>query len=155
MKKIYISVIGTGECSSEIEKTAYQTGKLIAEKGAVLICGGLSGVMNAAAQGASDSGGLVIGILPSSNRAGESKYLSASIPTGMGNARNALVVQSAEVVIAISGGYGTLSEIGLALKMGKPVIGIKTWELDRIGPSEIVKTETPEEAVEKAFELIR
>jgi uncharacterized protein (TIGR00725 family) len=154
MKKIYISVIGAGECSEEIEKIAYQTGKLIAERGAILICGGLGGVMNAAAQGANDSGGLVIGVLPSSNRAGESKYLSASVSTGMGNARNALVVQSGDVVIAISGGHGTLSEIGLALKTGKPVVGIKTWELEKIGLSEVIKAKTPEEAVEKAFELV-
>jgi uncharacterized protein (TIGR00725 family) len=152
---MYISVIGAGHCLPETAKIAYEVGRHIAQKQAILVCGGLGGVMSAAAQGAKENGGITVGILPGTDRTGASEYLSIVLPTGLGYARNALVVQAADAVIAVSGEYGTLSEIGLALKMGKPVIGLQTWELGKQDQrvADIVVAKTPEEAVEKALEL--
>lgn len=154
---MYISVIGAGHCSPEITKLAYQVGKHIALKKAILVCGGLGGVMDAAARGAREAGGLTVGILPGTDRLEGSQYLDVVLPTGLGYARNALVVQAADAVIAVCGEYGTLSEIGLALNMGKPVVGLQTWELAKQGQiiEDIVVARTAEEAVEKAFELIQ
>jgi hypothetical protein len=100
----------------------------IAEMGAVLICGGRGGVMDAAAKGATDAGGTVIGILPGDDPSEGNPYLSFAIATGLGDARNAVIARTSDILVAVSGGYGTLSEIGLALKMGKPVIGLFTWQ---------------------------
>lgn len=156
-KQLYISVIGAGECSSEIAQLAHQVGKEIALRKAILVCGGLGGAMDAAARGAQEFGGLTVGILPGENRLGASPYLSLVLPTGLGEARNALVVSAADAVIAVSGEYGTLSEIALAIKMGKPVIGLRTWELRKEGREmrDIIVVETAQEAVEKAFNLVR
>lgn len=154
--KTYISVVGAGECGPELAEIAYRVGRLVAERGAVLVCGGLGGVMDAAAHGAKDAGGTTLGILPWDDRAGSSKFLELSVPTGLGYARNALVVRSGDGVIAVGGGYGTLSEIGLALKMGKPVVGLGTWELARDGKpaTDLVAAHSPEEAVDLVFMLI-
>lgn len=135
---IQIGVIGAAEADEELCGVAYRTGVLIASIGAVLISGGRGGVMEAASSGASDAGGLVIGILPDS--VGNS-YLDIAIRTGLGNARNAILVRSSDVLIAIGGGYGTLSEIALALKEGKMVYGIKTWDIPGI-----IRSVTPEDA---------
>lgn len=152
---MYIAVIGAGQCDKKTAEAAYRVGQLIAEQKAILICGGLGGVMDAAAKGAREAGGFTVGILPGPDRQGTSKYLDVSIPTDMGHARNVLVVRVADAVIAVGGEYGTLSEIGLALKMGRPVVGLNSWELYRQGravPS-IKEVRTPEEAVEKTFLL--
>jgi len=154
---MYISVIGESKCSKDIYKLAYEVGREIAKKKAILICGGLGGVMDAVAKGAKEAGGITVGILPGDNRIGVSKYLDISLPTGMSEARNVLVVKAANAVIAIGGEYGTLSEIAHALKMGTPVIGLKTWDIgkDEFGVSRIIRVDDPISAVEKAYELAK
>jgi uncharacterized protein (TIGR00725 family) len=148
---MYVSIIGAGECDDDLRATAYEVGRLVAGRGHYLVCGGLGGVMDASARGASSQGGTAIGILPDEDRRGASEGLTVSMPTGMGQARNALVVLSGDVVIAIGGGYGTLSEIGFALKLGRPVIGLDTWELPQRGEAGgIIRASSPLEAVERA-----
>ncbi|NCO66274.1 MAG: TIGR00725 family protein [Candidatus Aquicultor secundus] len=153
----YISVIGLGAENEELNDVAYEVGRLVAERGAIVVCGGLGGVMNAVAQGAKEAGGTTVGILPGPDRRGASEYLDIAIPTDMAHARNALVVRSGDAVIAIGAGYGTLSEIGLALKMGKPVVGLKSWTLYREGKQDtgIIAAETADKAVELAFKAIK
>jgi uncharacterized protein (TIGR00725 family) len=124
--------VGPGEASDEQAAAAEQVGRLIAEAGALLVCGGLGGVMEAACRGAAEAGGRTVGILPGVDRAAANRFVEVAIATGLGEARNALVVRSADVLIAIGGAYGTLSEIALALKAGKRVIGIGTWAIDGI-----------------------
>lgn len=150
---IYIAVIGSGQCGADVREKAYLVGKAIAEAGAVMICGGLGGVMDAAAEGAKSMGGLTVGILPDHNRIGASRFLDVSIPSGMGEMRNALIVRSADVLVAVCGEFGTLAEIGFALKTGKPVIGLDTWQLYKHGEKndEIIEADTPERAVEVAI----
>ncbi len=154
---MYIAVIGAGQCDSKIEKIAYQVGKLIAENKAILICGGLGGVMDAAASGAKDGDGITVGILPGETRVGSSSSLDIAIPTGIGEARNAIITRAADAVIAVCGEYGTLSEIGLALKMGKPVIGLDTWQLLRNDAYDtgMIRAKSPKEAVDLAIESAR
>jgi len=150
-------VIGASKCGKELYELAYEVGREIAKKKAILICGGLSGVMDAAAKGAKEAGGVTVGILPGDTRIGASKYLDVSLPTGMGEARNVLVVKVANAVIAIGGEYGTLSEIAHSLKMGTTVIGLKTWDIgkDEFGVSRIIKVDNPISAIEKAYELAK
>jgi uncharacterized protein (TIGR00725 family) len=128
-------------------------GKLLAEAGAILVCGGLGGVMDAAADGATSAGGIAVGLLPNDERAGASEHLTIALPLGMGEARNALLARSADVVIAIGGEWGTLSEIALAKKMGKQVVGLQTWEPRRDGVAieGIIHADSPEEAVRLAL----
>lgn len=154
---MYISVIGGSKCSEETYELAYKVGREIAKRKAILICGGLSGVMDASAKGAKEAGGITVGILPGDNRIGVSKYLDVSIPTGMGEARNVLVVKAADAVIAIGGEYGTLSEIAHSLKMNTPVIGLETWDIgeDEFGVSRIIRVDDPISAVEKAYKLAK
>ncbi len=149
----YVAIIGASRCDEKIERIAFEVGKLIAEKKAILVCGGLGGVMEAACRGAKAAGGLTVGILPTGKKTDANPYVDIAIPTGMGEARNALVVKAADAIIAISGEFGTLSEIGLALKMGKPVVGLETWELSKEGKvsGAIVVAKTPFEAVERIF----
>lgn len=152
---MYITVAGAGECGIELTDIAYQTGAEIARRGHILVCGGLGGVMDAAARGAHDEGGVSIGILPDAERARASRWLTVSVPTDMGHARNALVALSGDAIIAIGGSFGTLSEIAFGLKMGKPVIGIQTWDLERVGETRrgLVRAEGPTQAVDLAEEL--
>ena len=126
-RPLHVGVIGAGACDSEIYALAQEVGRKIAEKGWVLICGGLSGVMEAAARGCVEAGGTSVGILPGLKASEANPFIRIPIPTGLGEARNVLVVRASEALVAVSGGYGTLSEIALALKTGKPVIGLKTW----------------------------
>jgi uncharacterized protein (TIGR00725 family) len=107
-------------------------GRALGERGVALVCGGLGGVMEAACRGAKGAGGATIGILPGSDRAAANEFVDVAIPTGLGEARNALVVRAADAVIAVGGGYGTLSEIALALKAGKRVVGLETWDIDGV-----------------------
>src|SRR3954451_19270969 len=125
----YVAVVGPGEATPEQIATAEEVGRLLAERGAVLVCGGLGGVMEAACRGAKEGGGQTVGILPGGDRAAANPYVDVAIATGLGEARNALVVRAADVLIAVGGAYGTLSEIALALKTGTPVVGIRSWEL--------------------------
>lgn len=149
----YVAVCGPADATEEEAAAAEEIGRLLAEGEAVVVCGGLGGVMDAAARGAAGAGGTVIGILPGESRAGASPHLSVSIPTGMGEARNALIARAADVLIAVGGGFGTLSEIGLALKMGRPVVGLGTWDLaPRAGATAgIVRVSSPEKAVRAAL----
>jgi uncharacterized protein (TIGR00725 family) len=126
---IQIGVIGPSRAAPEIAEAAFRVGALIARGGAILVCGGGGGAMEAACRGARSAGGTTVGILPGATREDANPFVDIAIPTGMGEARNALVVRASDAVIAVGGGVGTLSEIGLALKMGRPVIGLGTWEL--------------------------
>jgi uncharacterized protein (TIGR00725 family) len=132
----YVAVVGPGEAIADELATAEDVGRLLATRGAVLVCGGLGGVMEAACRGAKDGGGTTVGILPGHDRRAANRYVDVAIATGLGEARNALVVRAADALIAVGGGFGTLSEIALALKSGKPVVGIGTWDLRRAGVSE-------------------
>ena len=122
-----VGVIGAGSCDGAAYETARQVGRGIAEKEAALVCGGLGGIMEGACRGASEAGGQTIGILPGADKSSANPYVTLPIVTDLGHARNILVVQSSDALVAIRGGYGTLSEISIALKLGKPVIGLKTW----------------------------
>lgn len=117
-------------------------GRELASRGAVLVCGGLGGVMEAACRGAKGGGGTTIGILPGTDRAAANPFVDFAIPTGLGEARNALVVRAADALIAVGGAYGTLSEIAFALKAGKPVAGLGTWDVDGV-----TVADSPEAAV--------
>jgi uncharacterized protein (TIGR00725 family) len=127
-KQVYIGVIGAAECDESIKRLAEEVGSGIARLGAVLICGGRGGVMESASRGAREAGGTVVGILPGDNPRGGNDHLSLAIATGLGDARNAVIARACDILVAVDGGYGTLSEIGLALKMGKPVIGLNSWQ---------------------------
>ncbi|HOX34135.1 MAG TPA: TIGR00725 family protein [Methanoregulaceae archaeon] len=125
-----IAVIGAGSCSDEEREAAYTIGKILAQNNAVLICGGLGGVMEAACKGAQEHGGTTVGILPDTGNG--NAFLDLVIRTGMGHARNVIVVQSAEAVIAVGGKQGTLSEIAHALKTGRPVFSFRSWEIEGV-----------------------
>jgi hypothetical protein len=159
MPAVVVAVIGPGGPLIDPAhlRIATEVGAGIAEAGATLVCGGLDGVMAAASEGARRAGGVVLGLLPGSDRDAGNPYLSIAIPTGLGEARNALIIRTADAVIAIGGGYGTLSEIGFALKTGRPVIGIDTWELRRDGGVDngIVLAETAGSAVGLALQKAR
>jgi uncharacterized protein (TIGR00725 family) len=142
-----ISVVGSGEASGELYEKAREVGRLVAERGGTVVCGGRSGVMEAAARGATEAGGTAIGILPDEDREGANEYLSYSVATGMGHARNLAVVCSGDVVISVGGEYGTLSEMGLALKVGRPVVALMSWDLG----GHVAVASSPDEAVETAF----
>jgi uncharacterized protein (TIGR00725 family) len=131
MKPGYISVVGGGDCSAAERALAEEVGRLVAQAGATLVCGGLGGVMEAAARGAKKAGGVTIGILPGHDRAVANPYLDHIVTTGIGHARNLAVVSSGDAVIAIGGGYGTLSEIALAAKIGRPVVVLAGWRMIR------------------------
>lgn len=156
-KNIFIAVIGGSDVSPPVAGLAEEVGREIARRGAVLVCGGLGGVMEAACRGASREGGLTIGILPGENRQAANPHVQIPIVTGLGYARNVAVVKSAQAVIAIDGSYGTLSEISHALQSGIPVIGLNTWSLAIDGQVDdaIIPAENPKDAVNKALRLIR
>lgn len=145
-----IAVIGAGSCTKEIYSIAEEAGKLIAMNGAILMTGGLGGVMEAASKGAQEEGGITIGILPGLSKEEANRYVDIPVATGLSHARNAVIARSADALIAIAGEYGTLSEIAIALKLGKPVIGIKTWD----NVKGIIHVNTPTEAIKKISEFI-
>jgi uncharacterized protein (TIGR00725 family) len=124
-----IAVIGAADAAETERLLARQVGAEIARRGAILLCGGLGGVMHAAAMGAREQGGLTLGFLPGYEASAANEAIAVPLPTGLGQARNVLVVASAEAVIAIGGSAGTLSEIGMALKLGRPVVALHTWSL--------------------------
>ena len=150
----YISVIGAGQASDDEMAAAEEIGRRLAEAGAVLVCGGLGGVMDAAARGCDAAGGVSVGVLPGEDRTHGSSNLTVRIATGLGEARNAIVARAADAVIAVGGEFGTLSEIALALKMGKPVVGLGTWSLDLEGlPGDpLQRAVNPADAVVRALE---
>jgi len=149
-QKLIIGVIGAGNASSRGLEHAYQVGRLIAKKGAVLVCGGLGGVMEAASRGCVEAGGEVLGILPGSSPGAANPYVTLPIVTAMGHARNVIIAQTASALVAIEGEYGTLSEIAIGLKLGKPVVQLDSWPQLSGTP----QAETPEQAVEMIFSAI-
>jgi uncharacterized protein (TIGR00725 family) len=146
----YVAVVGSGEASGELYEKAREVGRLIANRGGTVVCGGRSGVMEAAARGATEAGGTAIGILPDEDRERANEYLSYSIATGTGHARNLAVVCSGNAIVAVGGEYGTLSEIGLALKVGRPVVALMSWDLGE----HVTAASSPEEAVETVFGIL-
>lgn len=159
-KSIYIGVIGAGECSKDVCRLAEEVGERITKAGAVLVCGGLGGVMEAAAKGAKNKGGVTIGILPGTDKNDANPYIDFPIATGLGGGRNLLVIGNSDAVIALPGGFGTLSEIAFALKSDKPVISL--FIPDLIQPEDdlfnwdvsdkIIKVKSAEEAVRIAID---
>jgi uncharacterized protein (TIGR00725 family) len=145
----YVAVVGPSDATPEEVDAAREVGAELARAGAVLVCGGLGGAMEATCEGARSEGGTTVGFLPGVDRADANRFVTVAIPTGMGELRNGLVVRAADGVIAVGGAYGTLSEIGFALRTGKPVVGLRTWELARSGRPDpgIVVAQTPVEAV--------
>jgi uncharacterized protein (TIGR00725 family) len=143
----YVAVVGSGTATGKLYEQAREVGRLIAEQSGIVVCGGLSGVMEAAARGATEVGGTAIGILPDEDRRRQNEFLTYSVATGVGQARNLAVVCSGDVIIAVGGEYGTLSEIGLARKVGRSVVVLEGWELG----VHVIATSSPEEAVEAAF----
>ncbi|HVM01919.1 MAG TPA: TIGR00725 family protein [Acidimicrobiales bacterium] len=128
-QRVYVAVVGPGDAAPEALASAEAVGRALAEAGAVVVCGGLGGVMEAACRGARQAGGTTLGLLPGADRAAANRWVDVAVATGLGEARNALVVGAADAVVAVAGGYGTLSEIALALKAGKPVVGLGTWDV--------------------------
>lgn len=149
MAETLIAVIGAAECEPFVATMAAEVGRGIADMGATLICGGRSGVMEAASGGAKERGGRTIGILPGDKPFPGNPHIDVHILTNLGAARNGIIVQSAAVVIAVGGGYGTLSEIALALKAGKTVIGLATWDIPGVH-----LVQTPTDALGAAAEAI-
>ncbi len=149
--KVYIGVIGAGRCTGKLRKLASDVGKEIAKSGAVLVCGGLDGVMKGAAEGAKSANGTTIGILPGDDRSNANEFIDYVILTGLGEARNLVIINSADALIALPGMFGTLSEIGFALKMKKSVISIGSWNVDK----SIMQAENPKEAVALALQTIQ
>jgi uncharacterized protein (TIGR00725 family) len=145
----YVAVIGASNATEWELDIAEEVGKLLAAEGWVLVCGGLGGVMDAAARGCAEAGGVSIGILPGNDRVDASRHLTVAVATGFGEARNAIVAMSADAVVAVGGEFGTLSEIALALKTRKPVVGLGTWELGRddLERDPIVRVDTPGDAI--------
>ncbi len=148
-RKPVIAVIGAGRCSKKLRDLAAELGGHIARAGAVLVCGGLGGVMEGAARGARAAGGTTIGILPTDQSADANDFIDYVIPTGLGEVRNIIVVRTAEAVIALPGKYGTLTEMAFALLSEKPVISMSAWNLG----DEIHYADEPAEAVRLALEL--
>jgi uncharacterized protein (TIGR00725 family) len=151
----YVAVCGPSPCPPHVARDAEEVGRLLARAGAVLVCGGMGGAMEAASRGAASEGGTVLGILPGPRRSEGNPYLTLTVPTGMGEMRNTLLVRAADALIAVSGEFGTLSEIAFALKVGVPVVGLGTWELSKKGrPVEaFARAEGPDEAVRLALDL--
>ncbi len=147
----YVAVVGAGEADELQHDHARRLGRALAQAGAIVVCGGLGGVMEAACQGASEAGGLTLGILPGTDRAAANPYVDVAIPTGLGELRNGLVVRTADAVVAVGGAFGTLSEIALAIKTGVPVVGLGTWDLARPG---IRPASSPEDAAARALALV-
>jgi uncharacterized protein (TIGR00725 family) len=144
-----IGVIGAGSCDEMTATMAYDVGKGIALAGYALVCGGLGGVMEAACRGAADAGGVTIGILPGDTIAGANPFVSIPIATGMGPARNVIIVRSSRALIAISGGSGTLSEIAFALQLGVPIVSLKSFILSE----QLIQARDPKHALEEALKL--
>ncbi|MDY6795646.1 MAG: TIGR00725 family protein [Actinomycetota bacterium] len=146
---MYIAVIGGQQCTADEERSAYELGQKLAQRGAVIICGGLGGVMEAACKGAKAAGGTTIGILPGPFCGDANPYVDFAIATDMGQARNAIIARTADAAIAVGGEYGTLSEVAMTLKMGKKAVTLSSWEIGRGGvrDEKIVYAADPDEAV--------
>ena len=152
---VHVAVCGGGDAGDDVCATAEEVGRELARRGAVVVTGGLGGVMAAASRGAKAAEGTTIGILPGDDRSAANDWVDVALPTGLGEGRNVLLVRAADAVIAVAGEFGTLSEIALALRLGKPVVGLGTWELARDGKpvDAFVRASTPAEAAERAVAL--
>jgi len=153
VERPHVAVVGSGAAGEEELELATRVGSALAEGGAVVVCGGLGGVMAAAAAGAGRSGGTSIGIVPGPDRRQANQFVDVALATGMGEGRNMLVVRNADALVAVGGEFGTLSEVALALQAGIPVVGLGTWELSKGGrPVEaVLVAATPEEAAAMAL----
>jgi uncharacterized protein (TIGR00725 family) len=150
-RPFYVAVIGGGDADPEVAALAREVGRELAKRQAVVICGGLGGVMEAVAQGVQEAGGVSLGILPDPDRHRANPYLTYTIPTNLGHARNVIIAHAADAVIAIDGSYGTISEAAVALKLGKPVVALRVaWELGGLR-----RAQTAEEAVSLVFRTWR
>lgn len=145
-----IAVIGARDCDQRIFDLAYQAGRELAVRGYTLICGGLGGVMEAACKGAKSAGGRTVGILPGTDPTDANPYIDIPIATGLGAARNLIIIHSSKAVLAVNGSYGTLSELAFALQLNKPVVGLETWDVS----DKIIAVTSCKEAVEKIAGLI-
>lgn len=157
-RKVILGVIGGGATASEEGlRLAEEVGYLIARADAILVCGGLNGVMSAAARGAKRGGGLTLGILPTGNKADANDYIDIPVATAMSTARNLIIVRTADALIAINGSYGTLSELAHAFDLKKTVYALRTWPLDKVGVDKelFVPVATPREAVDRALEYAK
>jgi len=150
MRKKIVSVIGGHSCNKEVEQLAQNLGEELAKVVDILVCGGLSGTMKAVCSGFKAAGGLTIGVLPGYDKNDANAFVDISIPTGMGLARNVLVVKSADVVVALPGQMGTLSEIAYCLQFGIPVISLNSWDIKGV-----IKAKTVDEAADKVRELLK
>ncbi len=145
-KRIRVGVIGGAAPEARFREMAFEVGRLIAEKEAILVCGGLGGVMDSAARGAKQAGGMTVGILPGGSPKDANPHIDIAVATGMGYSRNNLVVMNSDVLIAVNGSFGTLSEIAYARVHEKKVVGLGTWEIEGV-----VQVESPQQAVDQAF----
>jgi len=148
-KRHIIAVIGGRKVEKALLKEAEEVGRLIAQGGGVLVCGGLNGVMEAASRGAKSGGGFTVGILPQDHKRAANEFIDLPIATGLGIGRNVIIARAADAVIAVGGEYGTLSEIAFALQMEKPVIGVRTWDIKGVIPAK-----NAEDAVKQVFEIL-
>jgi uncharacterized protein (TIGR00725 family) len=153
---LFIGVVGPGQPDAVRDARAETVGRLLAEAGAVVVCGGLGGVMAAACRGASSAGGTTVGLLPGDDRRSANPWVTVPLPTGLGELRNGLVVRAADALVAVGGGYGTLSEMALALKTGCPVVGLDAWPVPApIGGPAVVSCPDPAIAVSRVLALAR
>jgi uncharacterized protein (TIGR00725 family) len=150
-KQPFIAVIGASKCSGKMKDQAEQVGIAIAAEKGVLVCGGLGGVMEAAAKGARSQKGLTVGILPGDKKSDANNYIDIAIPTGIGEARNVVIIKTADAVVALPGKFGTLSEMAFCMKMGKPIVSLSAWNIS----DKIERFEDPVEAVHRVLELAR
>lgn len=148
-RKPVIAVIGAGKCSKKMRDSAAEVGRYVAEHGGVVVCGGLGGIMEGASRGAREGGGTVIGIVPSDSAADANEFVDIVIPTGMGEARNILVIRTADAVVAFPGKYGTLTEMAFTRLFDKPLVSVQAWKLGE----EVIQVENPVEAAKLAMEL--
>ena len=149
-QKITISVIGGHEMTKATEELAFGIGEVIAKAGAVLVCGGLDGVMKAAAKGAKSAGGLAIGILPGKDKACANPYIDIALPTSIGYVRNAIVACSADIIVALPGSHGTRSEISYGFVFGRPIIDLGNWGIEGM-----IRVKNTQEAEKKIKDLIK
>ncbi len=150
MRPWIVGVIGGSEVSSDLYNAAEVIGREIAKRQAVLITGGLAGVMEAAAKGAKSVGGFTVGVLPGFSPQDANPYIDLPLVTGLSEARNIIIVRTADVLVAVGRGFGTLSEIAFALKLQKPIIALETWDV----ADALIRVWTPQDAVERAFALL-
>lgn len=152
----YVAVIGAGQATPEQERVAERVGALLAEAGAVVVSGGRGGVMLASCRGAHQHGGLTVGLLPGMDRAEGNPYLTVALPTGMGELRNGLVARTADGLVAVGGGWGTLSEIAFAMRLGRPLVAVGSWTVAGPGDGPSYPTvDTAEAAVTWLLEALR